>query len=485
MKRLSWLDLIGINLFWLGLNMRNNAVGAIFMPFLVDSFVQPEVRNTALGGMRTAGLVIAMLVQPAMGILSDRSTSRFGRRRPFIFVGVMLDLVFLTLIAVATGYWFLLAAVLLFQFSSNISHGALQGLIPDLAPEEQRGVASAVKSIFELLPLVLLGITIAPLVGAGRLNLAFIATGAILLILMLLTMVLVKETPLKEKPDIPLAPSMLRVLGMLAGIALGAVIGLAAGLVVGGLCALVVWPIAGQQSAVTLGIAVGGVVAMASACVAAVWAGTLATIGKPVLRKPSFSWWVVNRLMFLAAVTSLQGFAPYFFMYTFDITREAAASMTGTLLTVVGVFTLLSALPSGWLSDRIGQQQLVALSGWLAVAGTTIILFNIWVPNLLLIYLAGCILGLGTGLFVTTNWALGTRLVPAVEAGRYLGVSNLAGAGAGMIGTGIGGPVADQLNLRVPGLGYFVIFAGYGVLFLLSILSLRGIQRSGDTGGEE
>ncbi len=252
-------------------------------------------------------------------------------------------------------------------------------------------------------------------------NLAFLATGAILLILMLLTMVLVKETPLKEKPDIPLAPSMLRVLGMLAGIALGAVIGLVAGLIVGGLCALVAWPIAGQQAAITLGIAVGGVVAMAAACVAAVWAGTLATIGKPVLRKPSFSWWVVNRLMFLAAVTSLQGFAPYFFMYTFGITREAAASMTGTLLTVVGVFTLLSALPSGWLSDRIGQKRLVALSGWLAVVGTAIILFNIWVPNLLLIYLAGCILGLGTGLFVTTNWALGTRLVPAARGRQVPG----------------------------------------------------------------
>ena len=159
--------------------------------------------------------------------------------------------------------------------------------------------------------------------------------------------------------------------------------------------------------------------------------------------------------------------------------------MTGTLLTVVGIFTLLSALPSGWLSDRIGQKQLVALSGWLAVAGTVIILFNIWVPNLVLIYLAGCILGLGTGLFVTTNWALGTRLVPAAEAGRYLGVSNLAGAGAGMIGTGIGGPVADQLNARVPGLGYFVIFAGYGVLFLLSVVSLRGIHRGGEDGGEE
>lgn len=48
-------------------------------------------------------------------------------------------------------------------------------------------------------------------------------------------------------------------------------------------------------------------------------------------------------------------------------------------------------------------------------------------------------------------------------------------AGAGMIGAGIGGPVADYLNVRLPGLGYFVIFGGYGVLFLLSVVSLRGV----------
>jgi len=71
---------------------------------------------------------------------------------------------------------------------------------------------------------------------------------------------------------------------------------------------------------------------------------------------------------------------------------------------------------------------------------------------------------------------LGTRLVPSAEAGRYLGVSNLAGAGAGMIGTGIGGPVADTLNAAYHGLGYFVIFAGYGILFLLSVVSLKGVR---------
>ncbi len=35
MKRLRWYDYFTINLFWLGLNIRNTALGSIFMPFLV------------------------------------------------------------------------------------------------------------------------------------------------------------------------------------------------------------------------------------------------------------------------------------------------------------------------------------------------------------------------------------------------------------------------------------------------------------------
>jgi MFS family permease len=88
------------------------------------------------------------------------------------------------------------------------------------------------------------------------------------------------------------------------------------------------------------------------------------------------------------------------------------------------------------------------------------------------------VLGLASGIFMTANWAMGTNLVPPTEAGRFLGISNLAGAGAGIIGGSIGGPVADYLNLSTPGLGYFVIFAGYAVLFVLSTVSLRFIRET-------
>src|SRR4030043_1338404 len=153
MKRIRWLDFLSINLFWLGMNFRNTAVGAYFMPYLVDIYAPADWKNTALSMMRTAGLIIAMLVQPAAGLISDRSTSRFGRRRPFIIIGALLDLVFLAAIGLSWNYWSLLVAGLLIQFSATISHGPLQGLIPDMVPEDQRGKASAVKAIFELLPI--------------------------------------------------------------------------------------------------------------------------------------------------------------------------------------------------------------------------------------------------------------------------------------------------------------------------------------------
>jgi MFS family permease len=137
-KRLRWFDFAFINIFWLGMNIRNTAVGTIFMPFLVERYAPTDWRNTALSAMGTAGLIIAMVVQPIAGLLSDRSTSRFGRRRPFIMAGTLLDLVFLAAIGLSWNYWSLLVAILLIQFSANVSHGPLR-LIPTWCPKTSAG----------------------------------------------------------------------------------------------------------------------------------------------------------------------------------------------------------------------------------------------------------------------------------------------------------------------------------------------------------
>jgi MFS family permease len=132
----------------------------------------------------------------------------------------------------------------------------------------------------------------------------------------------------------------------------------------------------------------------------------------------------------------------------------------------VGVFILLTALPSGWLADRLGKKLLVAAAGLLATAGTAVILLIHSMPAM---YVGGSLVGSGVGLFYSANWALGTEIVPAEHAGRFLGLSNLAGAGAGAIGAYIGGPIADSL-------GYTAIMAIFGFLFFLSIFALLGVS---------
>jgi MFS family permease len=477
MKPLRSLDFLKINVFWLGLNTRNTAVGTIVIPFLIDALVQPGLKNTALGAIRASGLIVALVAQPAFGLLSDRNSSRYGRRRPYIFVGVLFDLLLLAAIGLSRTFAFLFVAVLLQQLSANVSHGAVQGLIPDLVPEDQRGRASAVKAFFELSAIVLVALTIAQIAGAGLIDLAIVVTGGILFITMVLTLVLVREEKLEEEPDTPLGPALLRVLGMLAGLLLGGAAGLALGAVLAGLAGLITWPLAGGNTAKAVGVGLGGLVAMAVASAVGVWAGALATLGQDARRHSSFTWWIVNRLFFLAAVTSIQTFAPFLLMSVFDLTREDAVEMAGGLMMLVGIFTLTSALPSGWLSDRLGYRKLVGGAGLVAAAGTVLLLATIAVASTAMVYVAGCVIGLAAGLFMTTNWALGTELAPPEEAGLYLGVSNLAGAGAGVVGAAIGGPMADYLNNYRDGLGFMTIMACYGVLFVLSTISLLGVRR--------
>jgi len=470
MKRLRWYDYITINIYWLGLNIATGAITPIILPYLVALFVPNEVKNTYLSIVRVAGLAVAMLTQPLAGMLSDRSTLRWGRRRPYILVGTVLDVVFLAIIGWATNYWMVLVGIVLLQLSSNVAHGALQGLIPDLVPEDQRGRVSGVKAIMELLPSILMAFTIGPLIGRGLVELSVALVMASLLLAMLITVLAVHEEPLREKPATPIRPLAVRLL-LLTVIFLTVTYGFER------LVRLVGWLLEAQGTVQVIAVALTGLAAMAGSIFLGVYYGARVGIGRDAQKYPAFTWWVVNRLLFLAAAGSIQGFAQYFLADVLHIPN--AAGVTATLMAVVGMFLLFSALPSGYLADRIGRKRLVGWAGIVAAAGTFLLLFSFNVPMILI---SGCIIGVATGVFMTTNWALGTDLVPPEEAGRYLGISNLAGAGAGIVGAGIGGPMADFFNAYRPGLGYLVIFAIYGALFLLSTLTLTKVPETRQAG---
>ncbi len=57
-------------------------------------------------------------------------------------------------LAAAPQLWILFLAMFFIQFTSNILQGPWQALIPDLVPESQRGTASSLKAVMDIIALV-------------------------------------------------------------------------------------------------------------------------------------------------------------------------------------------------------------------------------------------------------------------------------------------------------------------------------------------
>jgi len=474
-KALHWYDHLTINSYWLGINIASSILTPVLIPYLVALFVPDAEKNTYYGQLRVITLAVAMMIQPMAGYMSDRNTSRWGRRRPFIFWGALLNIVFLIVIGVSqnyqalTAYYVLLVGVTLLQVTSNLGHGALQGLIPDIVPENQRGKSSGVKTIMEMLPAIFV-IFIGPLVDKGKIweTIAIICIGFFLT--MLVTVIFVKEEPLEEKPGEKIREPMFRLIGLT--IIFVAITQAVIWLVDTSGNWLSVRNVEVTTQIITIGLV--GLAGMAAAIIFGVYFGARVGIGKGAGEQKSFIWWVINRLLFLAAAGSIQSFAQYYLGDVLHI--ENAATVTTFLLAGVALFLMISAVVGGTWADKFGRKRLIYWSGIIATGGTLILLFS---QNIPMVILSGCIIGMGVGTFMATNWALGTDLAPKKEAGKYLGISNLAGAGAGIVGAGIGGPMADFFNRIQPGLGYLVIFALYGGLFLLSSLVLTQVKVTG------
>lgn len=474
---IRWYDYITFNVYFLGLTTLSQTMGLV-TPLLVQQFVGETQKATYYGTFRLFTLMVALLAQALMGILSDRSRIAWGRRRPFILVGTIVTAILTILIGFTAGmegmpgFWVLFAIGLVQPIASNMSQAAEQGIIPDLVPDEKRGRFSGVKALFEIpLPLIIVALTVGRMVSKGNMWGGLLVAVGVLLLVMLLTM-LVPEKPITQVPPIDWVPFVRLIFMTLVFTAIIYGSGQVVKFVSGSLTDI--------TSPTSLFIIMGliGLAGMLIAIVAGVWLSVRISLGSSAQNNPSFTWWVVNRLAFLVGAVNISTFAIYFLQARLGYVKEAAAAPASQLILIVGVFILFSTLPAGWLTDRFGEKRMVMIAGLVAVLG---IIVALSVPSLPVIYVGGCIIGISFGLFYTSNWALGTLLVPKEEAGRYLGLSNLAGAGAGAVGAYIGGPIADFLTAQVPqvpGFGYVLLFTVYGLLFLFSVLALAQVKNT-------
>jgi len=405
-------QLIRISLYWLGLSSIFIGVTQILSGRIQfdegSPLYSPGSEGGTLFALTVVGALIAALVQPTIGSISDYTISRWGRRKPYIFIGSVLDVAFLYGIATSNSIVAVAAFMALLQVSANFAQGPFQGYVPDLVPVKQVGLASALVGLFQVL---------GNAVGFG-IGSAAVATDSFFLGTMAL--------------------GALELATMVS----------------------VVWRVGeGRSPRPRHGRSWLSIAREA-------WA-------TDILKEHSFLWLVSSRLFFLMGATMLINLSLFYFAQTFGLPQDKAGAANFPVLAAVVVGNILTVLPAGRTSDRIGRKPVIYVACAVAGAGMLIVAVAPIIP---VVIVGAALFGAGSGMFLAVDWALMTDIIPKASSGRYMGISNVATATAGIFSLLTGGKLMDIVNgLATYGDGPRAAFLLAVVYFALGALLLRPV----------
>ena len=101
--------------------------------------LDPGHKEAILSLVTACGAAVALVANPLFGALSDRTTSRLGRRSPWILAGAVLGVAGLLALSGAGSVAALLLFWCLVQTGANAAYAAVTAAIPDRVPVPQRG----------------------------------------------------------------------------------------------------------------------------------------------------------------------------------------------------------------------------------------------------------------------------------------------------------------------------------------------------------
>jgi MFS family permease len=200
--RLPFSQLVTLSIYWFGIQTIWGGLNITIIPGRLDDLSR-DTQGTLLAIIMLAGAIAPIIIQPTVGVISDYTVTRWGRRKPYIVVGALLDVVFLAGLAFNNDFVAMVAFYFLLQVSSNFAQGPFQGYVPDLVPAKQVGTASGLMGLMLTLGTIA-GVGIATLGGIlDNVPLATLALGVVEVATMVVLVATVDEgrgAPKRTRP---------------------------------------------------------------------------------------------------------------------------------------------------------------------------------------------------------------------------------------------------------------------------------------------
>ncbi len=391
---------------WLGIWMAQLTPVQLQLPAQIEEirvsadWVEGVVAFGVISGI--AG-VFALLVYPLAGALSDRTTSRFGRRKPWIVTGTLVFALSLAVLGLQTTFLGMGICWTLAIIGFCILTAALTATISDQVPVAQRGVISGWIAAPQAIGLVL-GLVVIDGLGLDTMT-GYLVMAGVVVVLVTPFLLLAPDAPLAEE-DRP----KLTVRALLAGF----------------------------------------------------WISPR--------KHPDFGWTLLGRV--LVNVGNALGTTLLFFFLAHGLNRDDPTGDLIILSLVYVVFIIASSLLLGRWSDRIGRRKpFVIVSALFQAVAAGLLAF---VPDFTVAVVAGALLGLGYGAFLSVDQALATQVLPnAATRGKDLGIMNIATT----VPQAIAPLLGAWLVAAVAGFsGLFVISAVATVLGALAVIPIKSVR---------
>jgi maltose/moltooligosaccharide transporter len=166
-----------------------------------------------LGGfLMTLDNIIAIILQPYFGRLSDRLESKYGRRSPFMIIGLPLAVLSLFILPFFSELFIFIAVICSFNLAMAFYRPAIMSLMPDKTPPQVRSSANSFVSLmggFGTIFGMLIPAIVSKIPGTAPLETGvyetqdffwqdfwgFILTGALMLACLIIFIRTIKETP--------------------------------------------------------------------------------------------------------------------------------------------------------------------------------------------------------------------------------------------------------------------------------------------------
>ncbi len=382
---------------------------------MYDNVIPLILKNTFHLGETWTGVVMAMdnvlalMLLPLFGMLSDKLRTPLGRRTPFILVGTVLAVVCMILLPVTdnagslTGFFIALGAVLL---SMGFYRSPAVALMPDLTPKPLRSKANAVINLMGALggifTLVMISVLV-PKTGRPDYMPLFLSVAAVMVVAVVALLLTIRENRMARE-------------------------------------AAEAWPEPEEEPVKT---------------------GEKKKLPRPVLR---------SRLFLLVSVflwfTAYNAVTTAFSRYAEEVWGMQGGGFASCLMVATGV-AVVSYLPIGFLSSRFGRKKMILAGIFLMCAAyVSGIFFGHFSP---LLYVVFGLTGVGWASINVNSYPMVVEMGSGADVGKYTGMYYFFSMGAQVFTPIFSGVLLEHISYRT----LFPYAAVFSLLSFITMLFVR------------